>query len=162
MTRSTPTGPSLTIRKKVEPGSVAPVYQADFGRLGMAICFDANFPEVWKNLAAQGAKLVVWPSAYSAGTTLQAHALIHHFYIVTSTWTRDCIVYDITGEEMLYQKSRDINVTHVTLDLDRGIYHQNFNLPSGTSCSKNIPKTSTRNAGSIASSGLSSGPTAPE
>lgn len=114
--------------KKVEPGRAAPVYQADFGRVGIAICFDANFPEVWKSLADQGAELVVWPSAYSAGTTLQAHALNHHFYIVTSTWARDCIVYDITGEEMLYQRSKDVNVTHVTLDLDRGIYHQNFNM----------------------------------
>jgi predicted amidohydrolase len=114
--------------KKVEPGRAAPVYQADFGRVGIAICFDVNFPEVWKSLADQGAELVVWPSAYSAGTTLQAHALNHHFYIVTSTWARDCMVYDITGEEMLYQRSKDVNVTHVTLDLDRGIYHQNFNL----------------------------------
>src|SRR6185503_19257698 len=76
----------------------------------------------------QGAELVVWPSAYSAGTSLQAHALNHHFYIVTATWTRDCVVYDITGEEVHYSKSQDINVARVTLDLDRGIYHQNFNI----------------------------------
>ena len=116
-------------KKKVEPGtSSSSVYQADFGRVGFAICFDVNFPEVWKSLADQGAELVVWPSAYSAGTTLQAHALNNHYYIVTSTGARDCIVYDITGEQILYQKSKDINVTHVTLDLDRGIYHENFNL----------------------------------
>jgi predicted amidohydrolase len=115
-------------KQKVEPGATAPVYQADFGRIGLAICFDVNFPEVWNRLADQGAELVVWPSAYSAGTTLQAHALIHHYYIVTSTMTRDCVVYDITGEQMLYEKSDDVNVTHVTLDLDRGIYHQNFNI----------------------------------
>ena len=66
--------------------------------------------------------------AYSAGTTLQAHALIHHFYIVTATQTRDCLVYDITGGELLYEKSDDINVSRITLDLDRGIYHENFNL----------------------------------
>lgn len=116
-------------KTKVQAGFAAPVYQADFGRVGFAICFDVNFPEVWKSLADQGAELVVWPSAYSAGTTLQAHALNHHFYIVTSTLTRDCIVYDITGEEIFYQKSKDINVARVTLDLDRGIYHQNFNIP---------------------------------
>lgn len=115
-------------KKKVEPGNTAPVYNADFGKLGIAICFDVNFPEVWKALADQGAELVVWPSAYSAGTTLQAHALNHHFYIVTSTGAQDSIVYDITGEQLLYQKSKDINVMHITLDLDRGIYHQNFNL----------------------------------
>ncbi len=110
------------------PGKDAPVYEADFGKIGMAICFDANFPEVWKRLADNGAELVVWPSAYSAGTTLQAHAQVNHFYIITSTWTRDCVVYDITGEEILYEKSDDVNVTRVTLDLDRGIYHQNFNI----------------------------------
>jgi hypothetical protein len=71
---------------------------------------------------------VLWPSAYSAGTSLQAHALNHHYYTVTSTWTRDCIVYDITGEEILYQKSQDINVARITLDLDRRIYHENFNV----------------------------------
>jgi len=89
-----------------------------------------NFPEVWQRLADQGAEIVVWPSAYSAGTSLQAHALNHHFYIVTSTWTRDCLVYDITGEELHYSKSQDINVARLTLDLDRGIYHQNFNIES--------------------------------
>ena len=112
----------------VEVGCQAPVFEVDFGRIGMAICFDANFPEVWKRLADQGAELVVWSSAYSAGTTLQAHALVNHFYIVTSTQTCDCIVYDITGHEMYYEKTDGLNVTRITLDLDRGIYHQNFNM----------------------------------
>lgn len=112
----------------VQVGQEAPVYQADFGRVGMAICFDVNFPEVWKRLADQGAELVVWSSAYSAGTSLQAHALNHHFYIVTATQTKDCIVYDITGQEILSEQSDDVNISRVTLDLDRGIYHENFNI----------------------------------
>jgi len=132
------------VKPPVSPGSQVPVYQADFGRVGMATCFDVNFPEVWQRLADQGAELVIWPSAYSAGTSLQAHALNHHFTIVTATWTCDCIVYDITGEEMLYEKIRGhdpiqphrigivspdlLNVTRVTLDLDRCIFHQNFNI----------------------------------
>jgi hypothetical protein len=116
------------LKPPVDPGREAPVYQADFGRIGMAICFDANFGEVWKRMADQGAELIVWPSAYSAGTTLQTHALANHFYIVTSTWTKDCIVHDITGEEVQYSKSADINIARITLDLDRGIYHQNFNI----------------------------------
>lgn len=109
-------------------GTDVPVYEADFGRVGMAICFDANFPEVWKRLADRGAELVIWSSAYSAGTSLQAHALNHHFYIVSSTLEGDCIVYDITGKEQLYEKSQGISVSRITLDLDRGIYHENFNL----------------------------------
>lgn len=112
----------------VSPGDSGKVYDADFGRLGMATCFDANFPEVWGRLAEMGTEVVLWPSAYSAGRSLQAHAINHHYYIVTSTATPDCIAYDITGERLLYESHKGINVSRVTFDLDRGIYHENFNL----------------------------------
>jgi predicted amidohydrolase len=110
------------------PGCDAPVYAADFGRVGMAICFDVNFPAVWERLADEGAELVVWPSAYSAGSSLQAHAINHHYYIVTATATRHCLAYDITGEKILSERSPGIQISRLTLDLDRGIYHQNFNM----------------------------------
>ncbi len=113
----------------VQPGSTAPlVFEADFGRIGMAICFDVNFPSVWQTLADEGAELVIWPSAYSAGRSLQAHAINHHYYIMTSTSEPDCQVYDITGERLIYSRNEPVNITYATLDLDRGIYHENFNL----------------------------------
>jgi predicted amidohydrolase len=111
----------------VEPGHDVPVHQADFGRVGMAICFDVNFPEVWQRLADRGAELVVWPSAYSAGTSLMAHAINHHYAIVTATWPGDCLVFDITGRVIHDQRGTGVNVSRITLDLDRGIYHTNFN-----------------------------------
>ena len=116
------------LKPAVEPRTKIPVYQADFGRVGMAICFDVNFPDVWKQLADQGAELVLWSSAYSAGSSLRAHAINHHFYIVTCTYTPDCSVFDITGEEVLYEKGKDVQITRTTVDLDRGIYHTNFNV----------------------------------
>jgi predicted amidohydrolase len=113
----------------VTPGPAPLVVSTDFGELGVAICFDVNFPEVWQQLADQGAELVVWPSAYSAGTTLQAHALMHHYAIITSTQTGDCQVFDITGERILDEQGEcDVTVSRVTLDLDRGVYHENFNM----------------------------------
>jgi beta-ureidopropionase len=113
----------------VSPGSNGEmVYDTDFGRIGVGICFDSNFPEVWQALRDKGAELVLWPSAYSAGAQLQAYALMHHYYIVTSTYTRDCQVYDITGERILDEKSDDVTVARITLDLDRSIYHENFNI----------------------------------
>jgi len=118
----------FNLAQLVEIGTDTPVFETDFGKVGMAICFDANFPEVWKGLADNGAELVVWPSAYSAGTTLRSHALINHFAIVTSTQTTDCSVYDIDGSEILYETNDDVNVSRITLDLDRGIYHENFNM----------------------------------
>jgi predicted amidohydrolase len=116
------------LHPRVNVATTVPVFQADFGRIGIAICFDVNFPDVWQRLADQGAELVLWPSAYSAGRSLQAHAINHHYYIVTATYTPDCIVYDINGDETLYEKGEDVNVSHILLDLDRAIYHENFNL----------------------------------
>ena len=108
----------------VSIGTTVPVFDTDFGRVGITTCFDVNFPEVWQRLAEQDVELVIWPSAYSGGTKLQAYALLHHFSIVTSTQTSDCLVYDITGEQLLYEHAADLNVSRITLDLD----HSNFNL----------------------------------
>jgi predicted amidohydrolase len=117
-------------RQPVDPGAEPAVVKTDFGTIGVAICFDVNFPEVWDALARKGAELVLWPSAYSAGTHLAAYALLHHYYIVTATWSGDAQVYDIDGRRLLDERAERadaITVTRVTLDLDRGIYHQNFN-----------------------------------
>ncbi len=121
-------------------GEDAQVYRADFGLLGFATCFDVNFPEVWRRLSDKSAEVVIWPSAYSAGTSLKAHAINHHFYIGSSTQTSDCLVYDITGEKISYSKSEKINLANVTLDLDRGIYHENFNLEKRDKLLKEHPE----------------------
>jgi predicted amidohydrolase len=114
--------------RPVEPGRSSRVFTTDFGRVGMSICFDVNFPEVWQHLADADAELVLWSSAYSAGAQLGAYALLHHFYIVTATYTGDCQVFDITGERILDERGDGIHVSRIRLDLDRGIYHQNFNI----------------------------------
>lgn len=112
----------------ISPGTEVRVYPADFGRLGFATCFDINFPEVWQRLADQEAELVLWPSWYSGGSLLQAQALTFHVYVVSSTHTPDCSAYDITGQPLLYSRGSRLNVSRITLDLDRGIYGSDFNL----------------------------------
>lgn len=117
------------LKPPVEPGLTgAPVFKTDFGKIGIAICYDANFPEVWQELKNNGAEVVFWSSAYSAGSQLQAYSLLHHYYIVTSTYTKDCQVYDITGQRILDEKSDNITVSRITLDLDRPLFHENFNM----------------------------------
>ena len=122
----------LYLQPPVLPGTEIPVFETDFGRLGLATCFDMNFPEVWKKLAEQGAELVAWTSEVSGGLSLQAQAIANHFYIVTADKTCDCSVFDITGQRILYEKTPGLNVSRFTLDLDRGIYHYNFNLQKRT------------------------------
>ncbi len=70
-------------------------------------------------------------SAYSAGKTLQARAIDFSYYIMSSTWVPDCLIFDIDGEQLVYEKgnSGDFNITRFTFDLDRCIFHQDLNLP---------------------------------
>ncbi|MCL2816198.1 MAG: carbon-nitrogen hydrolase family protein, partial [Oscillospiraceae bacterium] len=84
------------------PGKDAPVFETDFGKVGISNCFDVNFPDVYKRFSDQGAELVLYPSGYSAGMSLQAHAINHNYYIVSSTLVPDCVMYDINGQETYY------------------------------------------------------------
>lgn len=128
------------VHPSVSPGEEARVYKADFGNVGFATCYDVNFPEVWRRLSDLGAEVVLWPSAYSAGISLQAHAINYHYYIFSCTLTPDCTVYDITGERLLHGRGSAINISRITLDLDRGIYHENFNLEKRDKLLKEHPQ----------------------
>jgi len=46
--------------------------QTDFGRVGLSICYDLRFPELYRGLAALGAELLTIPSAFTA-VTGEAH-----------------------------------------------------------------------------------------
>jgi len=110
------------------PGKDVQVFETDFGKIGITICFDVNFPDAFKRLSDLGAELVIWPSGYSGGISLQAHAINHNYYIVTCTTTPDCAVYDITGREWYYQMTPGVNVSKLSLDLDRCIFHFDLNM----------------------------------
>jgi predicted amidohydrolase len=118
----------FTEKPSCEPGNHLTVVDTDFGKIGIAICFDVNFPVVWKKMEEAGAELVVWPSDYSAGRALQAHAMMNHYYIVSATRVPDSAVYDISGDELRYCRNDGMVINKTTLDLDRSIYHTNFNF----------------------------------
>lgn len=45
-------------------GNGTPVFQTDFGTIGIMICYDMGYPEVARMLALQGAQIVLGPSAW--------------------------------------------------------------------------------------------------
>jgi len=48
------------------------VADTPFGRLGLSICYDLRFPELYRRQAAAGARVLAVPSAFTARTG-QAH-----------------------------------------------------------------------------------------
>ena len=121
--------PEYGSKFNIIPGSQTVVCDTDFGRVSAAICFDANFSELWNDLADKDVDVVFFVSAYSAGQQLAAHALNHHYTIVSCTRFPDFGIFDLAGREIQYNKgnSSEILVTRAKVDLDKVICHHNFN-----------------------------------
>ncbi len=45
------------------PGEEYPVFDLDFGRVGIMTCYDGMFPEIPRILALKGAEILIWPNA---------------------------------------------------------------------------------------------------
>lgn len=54
------------------PGGRAVVAQTDFGKVGMAVCYDLRFPHLFRRLAQGGAQILTVPAAFN-DTTGAAH-----------------------------------------------------------------------------------------
>lgn len=52
----------------IAPGKVAIVAETPAGRLGMSVCYDVRFPELYRALSGAGAQLLSVPSAFTAPT----------------------------------------------------------------------------------------------
>lgn len=76
---------SETIIRGSEP---PPVVSTDIGKIGLTICFDLRFPDIYQELRARGAEIVFVPSNFTAPTgeahwsvLLRARAIENQFYV---------------------------------------------------------------------------------
>lgn len=52
----------------IEPGDEVVVVDSPFGRLGLAVCYDLRFPELFRAMLDKGAEIFAIPSAFTAIT----------------------------------------------------------------------------------------------
>ncbi len=67
-----PGGPKVQESSTLTAGEKVVVVPTDFGPLGLAICYDLRFPELFRLLMMQGARIIVVPAAFTK-VTGQAH-----------------------------------------------------------------------------------------
>ncbi len=76
----------------IVPGSDWPVFDLDFGRIGIMICYDGCFIESSRILALQGAQIIFWPSLQRSYKRDQlelqtrSHAYFNYTAIVRSSY----------------------------------------------------------------------------
>ena len=108
--------------KHIHSGAEIPVFDLDFGRIGISICFDIGWPEVWRILGEKGAELVAWISMYDGGFPLQSYAWTHGYYVVSSSWDNHSRIIDKTGQ-VLKSTSCWQGWAYGVVDLEKEIFH---------------------------------------
>jgi predicted amidohydrolase len=89
---------SGSMERGSSPGKQEPVFNCDFGKLGIQICYDMEFDDGWRELARKGAELVVWPTQSPQTSQPAARAKRNHYYIVSSTWRNNASIFEPTGK----------------------------------------------------------------
>jgi nitrilase len=116
------------------PGDQVVVVDTPAGCLGLSVCYDVRFPELYRRLQAAGARWLIVPAAFTAATgaahweaLLRARAIENLCYVVASaqwgthpngrqTWGHSLIV-DYWGK-ILTQLAEGEGVVTAAIDLD--------------------------------------------
>jgi predicted amidohydrolase len=114
----------------VTPGTSYPVFDCDFGRLGILICWDMVYEEGWDALAAGGAEIVALPSASPQTLRPMAQALRHHYYVVSSTPVNNASIFDPIGRTVAQVNRAPGTLVH-QIDLSYAILHWSERLRGG-------------------------------
>jgi predicted amidohydrolase len=100
-------------REEVEggltPGSSYPVFDTDFGRIGLMICWDAEYVDAARDMAIQGAEILFVPAAGGYLTLLKARALENHLYIVSSGYDVESSIINPRGEVLFSTMDSGVN-----------------------------------------------------
>ncbi|HUW98529.1 MAG TPA: carbon-nitrogen hydrolase family protein [Acidiferrobacter sp.] len=74
-----------------EPGTTPVVVATPFGRLGLAVCYDLRFPELFRALLSAGAEIISLPAAFTVPTgqahwdvLVRARAIENSCYVIAS------------------------------------------------------------------------------
>ena len=82
--------------RTVAPGEEVVTVDIDGVRVGLSICYDLRFPELYRRLAIAGAQVLLVPAAFTAHTgrdhwevLLRARAIENQCYVVAAGQTGD-------------------------------------------------------------------------
>lgn len=112
--------PSSEAEGGLTPGREYPVFDTDFGRLGILICWDLQFPEPWRAMALKRAEIMALPIWGGNEVLARARAIENHVYLVSASYDMKTMVIDPTGEIMTEAKP-DQPIARTTIDLNRVI-----------------------------------------
>ena len=77
------------------PGGVVTTFETRFGTMGLAVCFDLRFPELFRAMAVRGAKVIFLPAQFNLTTgpahwelSLRSRAVDNELFVVGASAAR--------------------------------------------------------------------------
>jgi predicted amidohydrolase len=110
--------PREEIEGGLTPGNAYPVFDTDFGRIGLMICWDLQYVDPARALAAQGAEIIFLPIWGGYSTLLRARALENHVYLVSAGYDCETAVFSPLGEALHSTKASGVLKT-LKVDLNQ-------------------------------------------
>lgn len=115
-------------KEGVRPGDQSPVFDTDFGRIAMQICYDWFFPEMAEVLALKGAEIIFAPTwgntlpdhdgMADGETTFRVRARDNGVYMVPSVYDGSSLVIDPMGRILASNKGKE-GVFWAEVDLNK-------------------------------------------
>jgi len=121
------------IESGITPGTEAKIFETDFGKIGIMICFDVYYPRVVENMVRKGAEIIFFPAAFAAQTYLIGMAWQYAVYIISSIRGPGSQIIDLTGRLIARGSYPQVPFTSAELNLDRKRFEEDFNI-------KKVPK----------------------
>jgi predicted amidohydrolase len=105
----------------ITPGGEYPVFETDFGKVGLIICWDVQFPEPSRAMALAGAEVLLLPIWGGNETLAKARAIENHVFLVSSSYDMKTFVVDPEGK-VLAEATKEEPVAFAEMKLDRKIF----------------------------------------
>ncbi|MER2235307.1 MAG: carbon-nitrogen hydrolase family protein [Candidatus Limivicinus sp.] len=91
------------------PGSEITVFDTPYGKMGVAICFDVRFPELFRAMARRGAELICLPAQFNMTTgpahwetTMRTRAIDNELFFVAAAAARhEGFSYECWGHSLI-------------------------------------------------------------
>jgi predicted amidohydrolase len=110
--------PREEVEAGLTPGNDYPVFQTDFGKVGIMICWDSEYADPARALALKGAEVILMPIWDGTETLIKARAIENRVFLVTSSYGDASLVLDPKGEVQA-AATKQGTAAVATVDLNR-------------------------------------------
>lgn len=107
----------------ITPGDSYPIFDTDFGKIGIIICWDVQFPEPAKAMASQGAELLLLPIWGGSEVLTRARAIENHVFLASSSYDMRSFVIDPTGQ-IIAEATDDSPISVIEFNLDQQYFQK--------------------------------------